>query len=103
MTQICLRLGAAACLAAAPAAQERFFAPEGLSPDSRFGSVVACAGDADADGFPEFAVGAPDDDLAGLDAGLVRVFSGFDGHELFLRPGAAAGERFGAALAAAGD
>src|SRR5688572_28642557 len=103
MIDLCLRLAAAACLAAVPAAQERFFAPEGLAPGSRFGSVVGSAGDLDADGFPDFAVGAPEDDSSAGDAGLVRVFSGFDGALLFARSGTAFGERFGAALAPAGD
>lgn len=91
-----LRLGAVAFLATAAAAQERFFTPEGPAPASRFGSLVSPAGDVDADGFPDFAVGAPD-------AGLVQVYSGFDGTQLATLRGAASGERFGAALAPAGD
>jgi hypothetical protein len=103
MMDQCLRLGALAFCATAAAAQERFFAPEGPVPAARFGALVAAAGDVDADGFPDFAVGAPEDGVAGPDGGLVLIYSGYDGMLLRKSRGAAAGERFGAALAAVGD
>lgn len=68
-----------------------------------FGSVVASAGDVDGDGRADVAVGAPLSDLAGTDAGLVRVHSSADGALLLSSRGAQAGERFGAALAGLGD
>jgi hypothetical protein len=67
------------------------------------GWAVAAAGDVDGDGFDDVAVGAPMCDAAGLDAGRVTVYSGFDGATRWIVDGPAPEGRFGWALAAAGD
>lgn len=75
----------------------------GSTPQDGFGAALASLGDLNGDGIPEFAVGAPDDDALGTDAGLVSVHSGADGQHLYtLATGPALGH-LGAALAALGD
>ncbi len=69
-----------------------------------FGYALDGLGDVSGDGVPDFAVGAPFDDTAGLDAGRVRVVSGADGVTVlhsFL--GEDAADNFGTAVAALGD
>lgn len=68
----------------------------------QFGSSLCGVGDVNADGVPDFAVGAPGSDLANSDAGLVRVFSGLDASVLYDVTGAGASSEFGYALARAG-
>ncbi|MEM9378612.1 MAG: FG-GAP-like repeat-containing protein [Planctomycetota bacterium] len=75
----------------------------GIAAGDELGRAVGGAGDVDADGHDDIVVGAPLSDGAGPDCGAVRVFSGFDGTLLFEAEGAAPGERFGAAVAGAGD
>jgi len=74
--------------------------PEG----GRFGAAVAGVGDTDADGLPDFAAGAPEQDGG---RGAVVVFHGAAGLRLRAAPlpgvAAGAGAGFGAVLAAAGD
>ncbi|HTF88878.1 MAG TPA: hypothetical protein VK843_10750 [Planctomycetota bacterium] len=41
-----------------------------------FGSSVTAAGDIDADGLPDFAIGAPDSGTGGTLSGVVRLYSG---------------------------
>ena len=84
-------------------AQTRFFQRAGDAKSTDFGAAVAGVGDVDADGFVDFAVGAPGDDGAGFDSGMVRVFSGYDGSELLTLRGGAPADHFGFALAAVGD
>ncbi len=91
-----------ATLAGAPAARL-----EGRAPGDAFGATLAAAGDVDGDGREDFAIGAPLDDAAGPDAGAVTLVRGRESLA-WLRAdrvtrGATAGERFGAALAGAGD
>jgi hypothetical protein len=62
--------------------------------------VVAAIGDVNGDGQVDLALGSPDDALG---RGRVKLISGADGSTLFSVAGAQAGERFGAALACAGD
>jgi hypothetical protein len=47
---------------------------------STLGLTVAGPGDVNADGYPDFVVGAPSDDQGGTDAGRVFVYDGFYGH-----------------------
>jgi hypothetical protein len=68
-----------------------------------FGSTVAGDLNVDDDGFSDLIVGALAADEGGLSAGMVRVFSGVSGLELLTVHGNAAGDRFGAAVAAGGD
>jgi len=67
------------------------------------GSAVAGVGDLDGDGRADIAVGVPFNDLAGADAGLVRVHSGATGSLLYQIAGAAPGDHFGSAIAGVGD
>ena len=68
-----------------------------------FGWAVANVGDADGDGVPDFAVGAPRSDGAGPDTGSVRVFAGATGMPLYTVQGTAAGDLFGWSIAGIGD
>jgi len=81
-------------------------ARDGTVPGGLLGTTVAILGDVDGDGLPELAAGAPTVGCDGLvDAaaeGVVRVLGDTGGAEVTLC-GTTAGERFGAALARAGD
>jgi hypothetical protein len=70
----------------------------GQAAGENFGWSVADAGDADGDGVPDIAVGAPS---AG--AGGVRVFSGASGALLHNLGGPGAGSSFGSIVAGIGD
>lgn len=67
------------------------------------GTAVAGPGDVNGDGHADLLVGAAFDDLAGLDAGSARLYSGKDGVLLWHQDGFAAGDRFGLSVCAAGD
>lgn len=77
---------------------------QGAAAGDQFGAAVSSAGDYNNDGQPDILVGAPGADPFGLlDAGSVYVYSGLD-HSLIVRfDGANAGDRFGCAVAGAGD
>lgn len=69
-----------------------------------FGYALTGPGDANADGFPDLAVGAPKFDFAGIaNSGQVRVFSGKTGAQLQALGGKAVGESFGWAVTGSGD
>lgn len=72
---------------------------------AEFGAALAFVGDQDGDGRADLAIGAPlhDDAAVGVDCGRILLVSGVDGRLLAERLGAAAGERYGAALAAVAD
>ena len=71
----------------------------GNSADDRLGVAVAGAGDVNADGWPDWIVGAEMDAVTGT----ARVFSGADGSELHLFLGSSTLSYFGSAVAGAGD
>ena len=68
----------------------------------QFGYSVSAAGDVNNDGYDDVIVGAPRDDVSGVDAGSVRVISGANSATLYTFNGAAANDRLGAAVGAAG-
>ena len=69
----------------------------------KLGFAVAFVGDIDGDGVADVAAGAPFHDVVASNAGQVLVLSGATGAVLLELQGQAAGERFGSALAGAGD
>ena len=78
------------------------FTFSGSAAGDLFGSSCAGAGDVNADGHDDLIVGAPQTNVV-LGRGYARIFSGADGSVLRTLNGAAAGDRFGAAVAGAGD
>lgn len=75
----------------------------GVSMGSRFGSVVADAGDTDLDGIPDILVGALLDDHSALNSGSAYIFSGATGAQLHRFDGLNQEDRFGRAVASMGD
>jgi hypothetical protein len=71
---------------------------------AHLGTAVAPISDVDGDGIPDFAVGAPDQNVSNRAlAGTVYFLSGRDGHPLDHIDGPEANMRLGASLASAGD
>jgi hypothetical protein len=70
---------------------------------SGFGSSVTSLGDADGDGWPRIAVGAPFLELATSAPGAVYVIETFDGSLVYRKEGASNGALLGSALDCAGD
>lgn len=80
------------------------FTFSGSAPGSQFGRSVALLGDANADGFQDWIVGAPLEDSPSLNnSGSATVFSGKDGSILHKVFGQSSAEEFGAAVSGAGD
>lgn len=75
----------------------------GSGAGDNLGTSVAGAGDVNNDGFDDVVVGAPTNDTAGSNTGLVQVFSGFDGSVLYAVSGANANDRLGNSVAGVGD
>ncbi len=71
--------------------------------NERFGWAVAGLGDVNGDGVSEIAVGAPQDQWRGWDAGLVTLYSGADRRVLWESPSTIAHEKLGTSLAGTGD
>lgn len=67
------------------------------------GGAVTDLGDVNDDGYDDVAVGAPQDDAAGTDAGRAYVFSGQDGSILLTLTGDSEGGRFGSTLGGGTD
>ena len=81
----------------------------GSTPGGRFGHSVARSAQSDADAVPDVVVGAPhelaltSEGFPLQDAGTVYVYSGSNGQPIASRAGSQPGERFGSAVAGAGD
>ncbi|MBI5435129.1 MAG: FG-GAP repeat protein [Planctomycetes bacterium] len=76
----------------------------GTAANDIFGTAVAGLGDVDADGRPDYAIGAPwNDNANGVDGGSVRVVSGKNGNLLFTFIGDATSDYFGMTVTGAGD
>ncbi len=61
------------------------------------------AGDANADGFLDVAIGLPSDNTNGINAGRISIYSGHGGSELQKILGTQAGEQLGFLVSAGGD
>lgn len=68
-----------------------------------FGASVAMLGDLNADGYADFVVGSPSLGGSASQIGSARVISGLDGQVIYAFFGDAPGDRFGVAVANAGD
>lgn len=68
-----------------------------------FGHALRSVGDVDADGRPDFLVGAPYDDTAGTDTGIAFLYSGRDGALLRTLTPLFPSERFGFSVSGVGD
>ncbi|MCI0585759.1 MAG: integrin alpha [Planctomycetes bacterium] len=80
------------------------FSASGGGFDDNLGASVAGIGDVSGDGIPDVAVGAPQQaGFLTVGSGYVRVLSGASGLEVMSAGGAVFGDRFGAAVAGAGD
>jgi hypothetical protein len=79
------------------------FAMRGEKEDDEFGNHASGCGDVDGDGYADVIIGAPGNDAAGADAGRAYVYSGKDGHVLFVFTGERAGDRFGSTVAGASN
>ncbi|MCH2101453.1 MAG: integrin alpha [Planctomycetes bacterium] len=76
---------------------------DGPGIDHRFGFLVSSAGDANGDGVEDYAASARRDNANRYPSGLVRLFSGADGSLIREYKSARNWDRFGHALALAGD
>ena len=103
MTRLTFLLSTLALLAVVPelSAQNKLYTFYGDSAGDWFGHSVASAGDVNADGYPDFIVGATQDN--GTGSGSARVLSGADGTILYTFYGDSAGDQFGWPVAGAGD
>ncbi|MCG8589720.1 MAG: FG-GAP-like repeat-containing protein, partial [Proteobacteria bacterium] len=75
----------------------------GDSAQDKLGTSVSGAGDVNGDGFADIIAGAPQDDNNGFNSGSAKVFSGFDGSQLWEFNGEAAGDHLGYSVSGAGD
>ena len=75
----------------------------GNSPGGRLGQSLALVGDHDGDGRPDLAIGIPGDNPSGPSSGAVFVTSGPNSNKILNLIGRRPGDRFGAAVASAGD
>lgn len=75
----------------------------GEAEGDNFGWAVCAAGDADGDGLPDLAVGAPLNDALGSNTGRVYLYSGPDGAPIRVYTGEAASDKLGLTVSPAGD
>jgi len=79
------------------------FTIHGNSDGDQLGYAVCDAGDVDGDGHTDFAIGANAADIGASNAGLVRMYSGASGAQLWEALGVGASADAGASLASIGD
>ncbi len=79
------------------------FLVNGTAANDRFGWSLAALGDVNADGTPDFAVGAPQHNASPAQPGYVEARSGVDGSLLWHVAGGTGERQFGLSLAAVGD
>ncbi|MFN0206739.1 MAG: FG-GAP-like repeat-containing protein [Planctomycetota bacterium] len=98
-------ISAVAFLSETAAAQQTLFTVNGPAANDVLGQVVDIIGDANGDGFADFMAGGWRADAPGpkVDAGIVRVYSGFNGAILYNIFGDLAGDHMGFGSSAAGD
>jgi len=72
-------------------------------PGWQFGESVQGAGDVNQDGYEDIIVGAPYADTYGGDNGVLKVFSGVDGSELYRIDGENQGDNLGYSVGGVGD
>ncbi|KAA3607841.1 MAG: hypothetical protein DWQ01_12195 [Planctomycetota bacterium] len=84
-------------------AQDLYLAYDGPAQGDQFGTSVACPGDVDLDGVPDFLVGAPFHDAGGINAGMARLISGASGELIVTFYGDFADDNFGRRVRGAGD
>lgn len=82
--------------------QQLLFERTGVATLDEFGFAVAALGDVNMDGVPDLGVGAPFNDSAAPDGGMVRIFSG-SGAQLREHFGAISQRNLGYSLAGVGD
>jgi len=70
---------------------------------SAFGLTIAGLGDVDHDGVSDIGVGAPNYSKLSFQAGVVQVFSGRTGKELYRKHGDGPGDLMGTSVSTAGD
>lgn len=75
----------------------------GSETDEGFGTALSGGGDYNGDGYDDFVVGSPRSDTAAIDAGRVRVYSGFDASVLHDFSGTVADQQFGFSVGGRGD
>lgn len=63
--------------------------------DDNLGASIASAGDVNQDGYDDFIIGATLDDGFGLNHGMARVYSGFDGRHMYEIGGGSIDSGFG--------
>ncbi len=93
--------GAAYVISGADGSQ--IHAVQGAAALTEFGTSVTGLGDWDGDSVPDFAIGAPREDLTATDEGAVHVFSGATGMEIATFNGEANQDQFGFSVSDAGD
>lgn len=93
----------ACCLARSVGAQDLIFDVQGDSMGDQYGLAVAGVGDLNHDGHADIAVGAPEDDETGDNAGRITVYSGIDGSVLYTFDGSGKLFRLGTSVDCAGD
>lgn len=104
--ELALAAGLSAAIAGSAEAQHLRDTIYGDQPKARIGVVSAGGGDVDGDGFDDFAIGAPFEDIGNGDKGKVTVYSGKTGVPILTILSPASGQPwadFGAAVAINGD